>query len=432
VSNKKVLTRSGIVAAAALALLLAGCSTNAPAGSPSESSGSKGGTSGNLSIFWKASEAGGIDAVVADFKKAYPRINVTLTTAQTDQYQPTVRTQLSAGNAADVIFAWPGNGNAAAIRQLQPGGYLKDLSSMSFADKYPAALKKLMQINGKTYLMAPAVSSFGPWYNQETLDSTSLKAPQKWSDVLPFCAAAAAKGKVAWAIGAQVPTNNQNVLYSLVPNNVYGADPNFDTQLASGKTSFSDNAGWKSALSKLQQMIKAGCFTKDATGVSQDQQNAAVANGQALGMFSIGYQVAALKQLNPSGDFRLYPLNGSNTGKTIMTVSSAGGGAINAKAKDPANAVTFINFLATNKEMTRYDSALAATVPSIPDGSKSDDSTRTTISKYLADGQTVHFLNQLWPDARTEQAMYSGVQGLFTGTQQPSDVLAAMTAAFTG
>ncbi|HEY4224343.1 MAG TPA: extracellular solute-binding protein [Pseudolysinimonas sp.] len=431
-SSKTVLTRVGIVTAAALALTLAGCSTNPPAAPSSDSSGSKGGTSGNLSIFWKGSEEGGIQAVVADFKKAYPKITVNLTTAQTDQYQPTLRTQLSAGTAADVIFAWPGNGNAAAIRQLQPGGYLKDLSSFSFADKYPAALKNLTQISGKTYLMAPAVSSFGPWYNQATLDATGLKAPSKWSDVLPFCAAAKAQGKVAWAVGAQVPNNNENILYSLVPNNVYGADPDFDAQLAAGKTSFSDNAGWKAAMSKLQQMIKAGCFTPDATGVSQDQQNAAVANGQAFGMFSIGYQVAALKQISPTGDFRLYPLNGTDKGKTIMTVSSAGGGAINAKAKDPANAVTFINFLATDKEMKRYDSALAATVPSIPDGSTSTDSISATISKYLADGQTVHFLNQLWPDARTEQAMYSGVQGLFTNTQQPSDVLAAMTTAYAG
>jgi raffinose/stachyose/melibiose transport system substrate-binding protein len=419
---------AGIVAVAAAAALV-GCSTTPPA-APSATAGAA--PSGTLTIFWKGSEAAGAQAVVDDFKKKYPDVTVNFSSAPVDQYQPTIRTQLSAGTAADVIFAWPGDGNVAAIKQLTPGGYLKDLSKESWASKYPDALKPLTSVNGKTYLMAPAVSSFGPWYNTQTLAAAGLTAPTTWDDVVPFCKAAKAKGKIAYSVGAQVPNNNQNVLYALVPNNVYGTDPKWDSELESGKSTFSKSAGWKAALTKLQDMIQAGCFDPNATGLSQDQQNQAVANGSALGMFSLGYQVAALKTLNPSNDYVTTPLNASGKGKTLMTVSSAGGGAINAKAKNPVAAEAFINFLATPDEMIRYDSALSATVPSIPTGKTSDDPNAKIISQYLADGQTVHFLNQLWPNAKTEQAMYAGVQGMFAGTESPSDVLDAMTNAYSG
>ena len=70
-------------------------------------------------------------------------------------------------------------------------------------------------------------------------------------------------------------------------------------------------------------------------------------------------------------------------------------------------------------------------MPSIPTGVETDDPNLATITEYLADGRSVQFLNQYWPNARIEQAMYAGIQGMLAGTETPEDVLKAMDAEFT-
>lgn len=416
----------GAVAVVAATLLLSACST-APTGGDTASSGD----SKVLQIFWKGSEKPGIDAVVAAYKEDNPDLQVIVTTADTSQYQATLRTQLSAGTAADVIFMWPANGNPAALRQIVPGGFVEDLSDHPWVKDYPPAIADLTSLDGKTYLMAPAVTSFGPWYNDTALTEAGLTAPKAWSDILPFCAAAKAQGKVAYGLGAANLDVTQNVLYGLVPDLVYGADSKFDDKLASGDTTFSTNDGWKTAMDEYQQMYEAGCFNDDPTGTTQDDQNKLVAAGGAFGMFGIGFQLAALRGYAPDKQFTLYPISGDDDADTnLMAVSNAGGAAVNAKAANKKLALEFVDYLAEPDHLQIYNDALAGTVPSIPTGVASTDPNLVTISKYLADDQTVHFLNQFWPNARTEQAMYAGVQGILTATQSPGDVLKAMDEAY--
>lgn len=409
----------GGAALAAAALFLSACSSTG-SGTPPQNSDV-------LSIFWKGSEKAGIDAVVAAYQKANPDLKIVVTTADTSQYQATLRTQLSAGTAADVIFMWPANGNPASLQQIVPGGFVEDLSSHAWAQTYPDAIKNLTSLDGKVYLMAPAVTSFGPWYNDDALKAAGLAAPASWSDVLPFCAAAKAQGKVAYALGASALDNTQNVLYGLVPDLVYGADPNFDSDLASGKTTFATNDGWKTAMNDYQQMSQAGCFNDNPTGATQNDQNTLVASGKAFGMFAIGFQLSALKSLSPNTTFLIHPVSGDDDPNTnLMAVSNAGGAAVNVKALNKAGADAFVDYLAQPDTLQLYNDALAGTVPSIPTGKTSDDPNLKTITDYLAKGQTVHFLNQFWPNARIEQAMYAGVQGMLAGTEQPGDILASM------
>ncbi|HEY9499811.1 MAG TPA: extracellular solute-binding protein [Terrimesophilobacter sp.] len=414
--------KGAIAAVAAAALLLTGCSTTGNSGEETPPN--------FINVFWKGSEKPGIDAVVAAYKAANPEVEVVVTTADTEQYQATLRTQLSAGTAADVIFLWPADGNPAAIRQIAPGGFVEDLSDRSWVKDYPAAIDELTKVDGKTYLMAPAVTSFGPWYNEDALVKAGLTAPSVWSDVLPFCAAAREKGKTAFGLGAGTLNATQTALYGLVPDLVYGADADHDKTLASGKTTFSTNKGWIEAMDKYQQMNEAGCYNDDPTGISQDEQNKLVASGQALGMLGIGFQLAALRSLAPDTNFVLHPFSGDDDpANDLMTVSNAGGASVNVKAKNKELALEFVDYLASPEGLQIYNDALAGTVPSIPTGVATDDPNLKVITEYLANDQSVHFLNQFWPNARIEQAMYSGVQGMLAGSETPSGVLAAMDAA---
>jgi raffinose/stachyose/melibiose transport system substrate-binding protein len=412
------------VAATVGALVLAGCSTNNDGGTGSDS-----GDAGTLSIFWKGSESKGIEAAVAAYQELHPNLEIDLTTADVEQYQATIRTQLSAGTAADVVFVWPARGNPATIAEIAPGGFIEDLSDRAWASEYPEAIRNLTSIDDKVYLMAPAISAWGPWYNEAALTETGLTPPSQWSDVLAFCEGARDAGKVAYAIGSATLNTNQNVLFGLVPDLVYGPDPDFGEQLRGGETTFSENPGWVEAVDKFDEMLDAGCFNDNATGANQDEQNRLVASGEALAYFGIATQLATMQALAPDTAFQIHPFSGDDDDTTdLLVASNAGGAAVNAAARNKEAAFEFVDWLGTPEGLAVYNGALVGTVPSIPTGEEYDDDNLATTSEYIVQGRTVPFLDQDYPNPRVQQALFSSIQGVLAGTQTPSDVLKAMDA----
>ncbi|MET4639834.1 extracellular solute-binding protein [Mycetocola sp. 2940] len=424
-SRNKYMT--GVALTSAAALLLVGCST-APASEPkSEGEGDTAG-SNLLTISWKGSEKAGIDAVVALFKEANPEAEVVVSIADTEQYQATLRTQLAAGSAADVMYLWPANGNPGALRQIAPGGFLTDLSDREWAGNYPESIEEQLSVDGKVYIMGTLVNTFGGFYNQATLDETGLSAPTIWPEVLPFCEAAKSQGKVAYSIGGATLNNVQNVVYSLAPTLVYGENPDFDEQIEAGDTSFSEEPGYQKAFEYFQQMIDAGCFNPDSTGVNNDGMLQMVADGSALGTMPSALQMAALRVIAGDDPISYVPLSGGDDPDTgIIAAASSGGAAVNKNAKNPDMSLDFVDFLASTEGTQAYVNAMQGPVPAIanPDIELSPTAL-TTISDYLEEERTVHFLNQYWPNARVEQAMFAGLQGMLTGDTSAEEALKSM------
>jgi len=418
--------KTKLVAAGALAtaaLVMTGCA------SPSAEQTASPEDATFLKIDWLANEKAGIDAVVAAFQEQNPDIQVVVTTADTAQYQASLRTQLGTGTAADVIYVWPANGNTAPVRQLDAGSFLADLSDEPWVAEYPDLIKDLVSIDGKALVMAPLATAFTPVYNQATLDSTGLTPPEKWSDVIPFCEAAAAQGKVAYALAGNNLYAGQAPYYALVADLVYGKGTSFDDDLLDGKTTFSKDKGYLEATEKYQEMIDSGCFQPNMTGTPYDESNRMVAAGEALGQFLIGTRIAALQAVAPDGDFRIYPFHSDDDESTnAVTLSTQGGGAVNAKSPRQELGKTFLAFLADNLDL--YKAAMPGTIPTITAGYTADNSNEQFLIDTLDGGDAVHFLNQAWPNARIESAMVTGIQGLMVGSSTPKQMLDDMQKEF--
>lgn len=419
------LSAVGLAAMAALA----GCA--AGPGSASSSS-SRASTSGTLSISSTTTEKPALDAVIALFEKKYSGVKVHTSFADTDQYQATLRTELSAGTAPDVIHIWPGNGNPAAMQVVEPEGYLTDLSSMSWTADLPASIKAVTQMNGKTWMLATTVTGIGAIYNETAMQQAGLTAPQTWSQLLAFCSSAKAKGKVAFALGLQTPWVTQLIDYALVPTTVYASDPNFAAQMAKGHATFA-HSGWLTAMDKYLQMNRSGCFNTDPLGESYPNSLTMVAQGKALSVVQTTAALAQLKLDAPSGTtFNVLPLPATNnTAQTEMAGGAGGGYAVNAAAKNKALAEKFIEFLATPAAMDKYATTDSGT-PSIPNAQYTAGSALATLIKYEKEGKTVPFMDQLWPNAKVQADHFTGVQELFDGKATPPQVLQQMDAAYKG
>src|SRR5690348_2447074 len=184
---------------AVLAALTAVATMTACSGGTNAASG--GGNSTTLTL--ASVDQGSVEDVVKAFEAANPGVKVNFTTSGADQYQQQIRTQLASGTAPDVMSVWPGNGNPGATYVLAKPGYLLDLSDRPWAAKYPEAVKKVAQYDGKTYNALFGLNGIGAVYNDQAMQKAGLTAPTTWTELLKFCGDAKAKGTPAFALGIQ-------------------------------------------------------------------------------------------------------------------------------------------------------------------------------------------------------------------------------------
>lgn len=406
-----------LVAATAVIAMLAACSGGTNAGSS--------GDSHTLTI--ASVDQGSIEDVVKAFEKANPGIKVNLTTSGADQYQQQIRTQLASGTAPDVMTVWPGNGNPGANYVLAKPGYLLDLSDQPWASKLPDAVKKVAQYNGKTYDAIFGLNGIGAVYNQQALDKAGLTAPTTWTQLLSFCKAAAAKKTPAFALGIQDNWVTQLVLYALVATTVYANDPDFDTKMQAGQATFAHSA-WTTAMAKYLDMNKAGCFQPQPLGTSYEASQQLAATGKTLGLVQGNWVIALLKQKNPNGTFVLKTLPATDDPNSFLMPAAAGAGyGINAKAKNKALALKFVNYVMSPEGMSLFNQKQGS-LPSLASTGSTVDPSLSVLTTSIAGNRTVPFMDQLWPNAKVQQAMLSGLQEIFSGQSTPDKVLGAMDA----
>jgi raffinose/stachyose/melibiose transport system substrate-binding protein len=417
-------TSRTLLAASAAALLatgLAACDSG---------TGSSGGGSNSLRLATVATDRPGLEAVIAKFKKQNPGVKINTSYSDTDQYQSTLRTQLSAGTAPDVFFTWPGNGNPGALQVLQPSGYLEDLSGQPWVSKIPAGIRSVTQVGGKTYIAPLSFVGIGALYNETTLKQVGLTPPTTWTGLLAFCDAAKGKGKAAFALGNQTNWVTQLVDYALVATTVYSTNPDFDTQQKAGRATFPDS-GWSTAVDKYLEMNRRGCFQADPLGTSVDASISLVTSGKALGMIQVTSELATLKEKSPAGTtYTVQPVPATDDATQTRMPGAAGGSyAVNAKTGKKSLANKFIAFAASDAGQNAYATAVSA-LPAIPNAQSTPEGALAVLVRYQKEGRTVPFMDQLWPNPKVQAAHFAGVQDLFAGKSSVAGVLGQMQAAY--
>lgn len=406
----------GLLAVTALVLAACGGGTNAAS------------DAGTLTL--ASVDQGSIEDVVTAFEDANPGVKVNYTTSGADQYQQQIRTQLSSGTAPDVMTVWPGNGNPGTVHVLAGAGYLRDLSGQPWAAKYPKVVSDVAQYEGKTYNAIFGVNGIGAIYNEDAMAKAGLTAPATWTELLDFCRAAKEKGTPAFALGIQDNWVTQIALFPLVATTVYGTDPDFDEKMADGRTSFADSA-WTTAVAKYIEMDKTGCFQESPLSTSYEASQKLAATGKTLGIIQGNWVISLLKKQNPQGTFTLKPLPATDDpAQTIVPAAAGAGYGINAKAKNPGLAQKFIDFVMSPEGMNLFAEKQGG-LPALPDTGYAIDPSLTELKTFLDDGRTVPFMDQLWPNPKVQQTMFSGLQEIFSGQGTTEQLLTSMDTDYT-
>lgn len=409
-----------VAGVALVCISLTACSS-----SPStEESGTTPEASNALTIGTTSNNQVPLDAVVEAYKaKTGQDINVTV--ADTGQYQTTIRTQLSSGTAPDVFTVWAGSGNPGAIDILQGAGYLADLSDRAWVDKVDPGTKESLQIDGKTYGLPSKLDAVGAIYNKATLDELKLEEPKKYTEMLDFCKKAKDGGKVAFALGIQTDWVTQLIPYALSASAVYGPAPDFGTKLADGSITFADS-GWKDVFEKYLEMNEVGCFNEDPLGTDVNASYDLVNNGDAVAVVQVLASYSQITSTAPEGtEYGFFPLPGDDSGTVSLPRGIGVSFAVNEEAKNKDNALAFVDWLSTPEAVGIWFDA-APGLPATTDSGVELDGVMQTAADIIADGNATPFPDSEWPSAKPQEALFSGVQQLFSDQAKVEDVLKSM------
>ncbi|MEV4016022.1 extracellular solute-binding protein [Nonomuraea angiospora] len=380
-----------------------------------------------------AAGQGPAKAAVAAFEKANPGVTVkTIYTEDDASYQQQIRTQLSSGTAPDVFRMWPGGGNTMAVRDLGKDGMLMDLSGEAWAGGLSADLKSVTSDPaGKVVAVPVTIGAIGAVWNDQALAASGLSKPATWPEVLKFCAAAKAKGVAAFALGLKSAWVTQLVPYALTASLVYGPTPDFTRRQLDGKATFAGSA-WKQALEKYVEMRDKGCFNDSPNGVGYDEQMQMFGQGKALGVVHVLSAVQSALEYAPKGTtFSMTPFPATdNADGTYVPVSVGIVYGVNAKAKNPALAKKFMEFLASPEGQALYATASGSS-PALSSPSFKADALQRPVLDAVAAKRSTLYPDQSWPSPKVQQEHLTSIQELFNGTVDVPTVLSRMDAAFT-
>jgi raffinose/stachyose/melibiose transport system substrate-binding protein len=417
-------------AIAAAALALAGCSGSTSSGSTSSGS-SSGELSGTLNVSWLTAQQPAMATLITRFEKAHPSVKINAAYLAVSAYQASLRTKLNSGTAPDVFFLWLGNGNPGAQLQFSPDGYLADLSSSPWVSDVPKSEIGNAEYQGKVYAMPLQEEGMGMAFNLSALKATGQSVPTTWTGLLNFCQKVNAQGKIPISLPAATTQYALNIVYPLAAGLVYGPNPDFDSQQAAGKVTFSSSAGWQKAWNQLEQMKTNHCFGSNAAGTTPDEQGTEIGTGQAISAVSATGTLSSFTSAYPSLKLGLYPMPVSdnpadNSYLEDGLVASAG---VNAKSHNLALAKAFLDFIAQPANDVTYANDSFAVPVFPPAGYTPPAELKILVTTQQAD-KNVDFLDAAWPNPSVQNALGVGVQQIIGGTGTTASVLSAMDAAY--
>jgi raffinose/stachyose/melibiose transport system substrate-binding protein len=366
-----------------------------------------------------------------DYMKSHPDVKITFNPQPNDSYDQTLRTQLQAGNASDVVVTTPGSGQGRSILPLVDANFLEPLDDAAKA-QVPVGSEALFGKDGKVYGQAAEITVVGLVANDTAAKAAGVTAfPADFAALQDQCKTLASSGKSFFAVAGSAAPNTGLMAMSLAATRVYAEDPKWNEKRAAKETTFADSAGWKDALEAVVQLNDAGCFQKGAAGAGFDAITKGLASGTSLSGFIPAPSWKQLKSAAADSDFnvRALPANGK-ADKGFVYASANYAFSINAASKNKEAAKAFLDWAAQPEQTKSFADIDGALPVNGLDKYDFNASAYKNVGDLIKDGKYGPLPNSQWPNSAVYDALATGVQGLITGQKNPDDVLKAMDAAW--
>ncbi|MEI2692870.1 MAG: extracellular solute-binding protein [Anaerolineae bacterium] len=131
---------------------------------------------------WRVDDVAQLEAILAEFNKAYPNITIKFDPTNPPDFNATLRTQLEGGTGPDLFYLR----SFATSRQLFEEGFIEPLTDLpglkeSFSEE---SLVPWSAADGTPYGVPFIAVSHGIYYNMDIFQELGLEVPTTWQELL--------------------------------------------------------------------------------------------------------------------------------------------------------------------------------------------------------------------------------------------------------
>lgn len=332
-----------LVAAATLAVAMAGCGSGG--GAPSDPSQVSGKVTMWIYPIGADLEKTWWQPKVAEFRKKFPNASVDVVVQPWANRDEQLTTAIAGSKGPDVVYLIPDQ-----LSQYADTGALADVTDVVAADRsdFRDNALQAMTYEGKLYGVPLLMSVSTTMVNKKALQTAGVTAiPQTWDELLAASAKLKAKGLFGtYYLGDAKQTLNQT-FYPLLwqaGGEVLSAD---------GKKCTINSAAGVKALEFAKKLVDNGYTPKDALTVAAQAETSPFAQGK------VGVTIST-----PSADLKAYKLSKENyeVGPPLKDVKSVnygtvGGLSVLQSSKNAAAAKAWVQWLTSTAQMKEFDKA---------------------------------------------------------------------------
>lgn len=310
--------------------------------------------SGDLNAAPKAA----FEKVVADFKAAYPDINVTHTANDREAHKTAIRNFLTA-NPPDVTEWYAGNRMAPFVN----AGLFEDISDVWAENDLMDSLSSTaasMTIDGKQWGVPYSYYQWGVYYRTDLFEANGIAVPSTWDEFVAACATLKAAGITPITIGTKyLWTAGGWFDYLNLRTNGY----EYHMKLTAGEASYTDPEV-QATFDKWDELTKPGYFLENHAAYDWEQALAPMVQGDAAMYLMGNFAVAPLKAAGLTNDnLGFFPFPEITPGVPRAEDAPTDTFHIPSGAKNKENAKLFLAFLAQADTLTEMNKTLGQLPP---------------------------------------------------------------------
>lgn len=340
--------------------------------------------------------------------KKWPNVTLEVTKLPDDNYDTTLKTRLASGECPDIILVQPMYAGANSCYALADAGYLAPVNDMKYLDLMEDVAG--MTYEGNVYGVTAGVSILGTYYNKDMFAECGITAePTTWDELLDACEKLKSAGHQPIVMGDKDQYVLQFGLYQLACNEIYSSNPDYDAQLRTGETKFTDEGTWDRVLEMYGELYEKGYIdASQSLGLGASQAIQEFIDGNAAMTFDGSFNAAALLAQGAGGDFKrgYFPMPGDSGDVYTATCLAAGYG-IYAESQYVDGCKELLDYW-FNGESDVWDAYIATGKNICTYGNGADSFENYELFKpyieLMNEGKAFHWCNQAWP-AGTEATM---------------------------
>ena len=336
-----------------------------------------------------------LDAILADFKKENPDINVDIEVVSSSSYIATYKNYIAAGEAPDIMFGKPQN-----LTEFVEAGYLMDLKDEKCLENVLPMLKDECTVNGGIYGFPIDAQVKACFYNKKMFEEAGVEVPPTKDDFFKVCDTFMEKG-----IYPMVHPYNfiHGVFHELDSyfTSMAAATGNEDVWMKSqkGEAELSGNETVKEAMEMFSKLASY----KDAgdTAVDQTQGIQNFAAGQRPMYINGGWLMGDTIAANPEGEFGMFPMPWSNNPEdNKMWVGIDDCFVISSQTQHKDEVMKLMEFIANDESSKTWMSTAKLMTSNVNVSVDDENDLIKAIKSYMDEGKIVS--KSLVPDYTSE------------------------------